>query len=118
MDEKILEQFPPHEKGKDYIGTREYWKSIFSSETNRDTELHKAFSELHHKLVEEIIQFCKEHKLEVDEVHINTDGIRGSRDYGQWTCCTDSSMTMYGIKRDEKYGFTYTDREKPFLYEY
>lgn len=115
-DKKILEQFPKYDDKPDHwVGSREYWESVFETETNRNPELHKAFGELHTKLVNEVIQFCKEHDLDVDEFHLSADGLLGSKQYGQWTCFTDSSMSMY-VRKEGKDGFEYTDRENPFLY--
>ena len=117
-DKKILEQFPEYKEGSNYVGTRDYWKSVFQMETNRDPKLHEAFSELHTKLVNEVIQFCKEHDLDVDEFTLNGDGLLGSKKYGEWCPCTDSFMEMRVIKEDEKTEMWYVDRDgDPFLYE-
>ena len=117
-DDAILEKFPHYEKGGEFVGTREYWEGIFSSENNRDPELHKAFSELHEKLVNEIIQFCEKHDLrDITEVRLCVDGIEESIDYGKWECGTDSSMSFIVNKIDETTGWTVPDRKHPFLYE-
>ena len=116
-DKKILDQFPKYDDNpENWVGSREYWEFIFSEETNRDTELHKAFSELHKQIVNSVIQFCKKHNLEVDAFDISADGLLGSRDFGSWQCCTDSSMSMYVIKRG-KHGIPYVDRDNCFLFE-
>ena len=115
-DKELLAKFPKYDdKPEHWVGSREYWESVFESETNRDPELHKAFGELHTKLVNEVIAFCKEHNLEVDELSLGIDGIRGSRDFGEWTCCTDSSMAMNVLVGKGRNA--YVNREKPFLYE-
>lgn len=117
-DKKILEQFPEYTGDNVYKGTKEYWSTVFEFETNRDPELHKAFSELHKKLVDEVIKFCKEHNLKnVNEFTVSADGLMGSIEYGQWGCCTDSSMSMIQMKEDKKTGWLLPDRENPFLYE-
>ena len=117
-DKKLLEQFPEYNGEYPFEGTKEYWEGVFETETNRDPELHKAFSELHKKLVDEVIKFCKEHNLtDVDEFTISADGIMGSIDYGEWCCCTDSSMSMYKMKKDKETGWLVPDREYPFLDE-
>lgn len=117
-DEKILEQFPHYKRGENFVGTREYWEGVFMFESNRNPELHTAFSELHEKLVNEIIQFCKEHNLKnVTEVHLSADGLEGSFEYGKWAPATDSSMSLIIDKVEEKTGMTLPDREHPFLYE-
>ena len=43
----------------------------------QDEVLNKKFRELHHKLVNEIIAFCKENNIEIDEFHLNADGVFG-----------------------------------------
>lgn len=117
-DDAILEQFPHYEKGGKFVGTREYWESVFSSESNRNPELHKAFSELHKKLVNEIIQFCEKHNLRnVTEVELYANGLEGSFGYGKWVSDTDSSMSLITSKIDDTTGWAVPDRERPFLYE-
>ena len=117
-DDAILERFPHYENGGEFVGTREYWEGIFSSESNRDPELHKAFSELHEKLVSEIIQFCEKHNLgNATGVSIYADGLEGSFGYGKWESGTDSSMSLFVNKIDETTGWTVPDRKRPFLHE-
>lgn len=94
-----------------YVGSDKYWENIFETETNRDKGLHNAFAELHDRLVNQVIAFCKEHNLEVDEFTLGANGILGSKEDGEWTPATDSYMCMY--VRSEDGGI---DREKPFLY--
>ena len=117
-ENKILEQFPEYHGEGPFVGTRDYWSSIFETETNRDTKLHEAFSKLHEEIVNKVIQFCKEHDLDVDEFVVSADGLLGSKESGKWTCFTDSYMEMRVPKKDEETGMYYVDREgKPFLYE-
>lgn len=117
-DDAILEKFPHYEKGSEFVGTREYWEGIFSNESNRDPELHKAFSELHEKLVNEIIKFCEKHDLrDIAEVRLCVDGLEESIDYGKWESGTDSSMSLIVNTIDETTGWTVPDRKHPFLYE-
>ena len=56
----------------------------------QDDEINKKFRELHKKIVDEIISFCKENNIIVDEIHLNADGVAGSISYGKWQACTDS----------------------------
>lgn len=56
----------------------------------QDDEINKKFRELHKKIVDEIISFCKENNIIVDEIHLNADGVAGSIPYGEWEACTDS----------------------------
>ena len=117
-EKKELEKFPKYDgKPENWVGSRDYWESIFQTETNRDPELHKAFGELHKNIVDMVIQFCEKHGLEdVDEFHIGADGLSGSYGHGEWTCFTDSSMSINTLIKDGT-RFVRADREHPFLYE-
>ena len=115
--DEMMAGFPEYVPGGEFKGTREYWEGVFQLEDNRDPKLHEAFSELHKKIVDEVIMFCKEHDLNVDAVGIDIDGILPSKKFGEWTCATDSSMSMYEIKYGEE-GLSYVDyKGKPLLYE-
>ena len=117
-DEKILEQFPHYKRGEIFVGTREYWEGVLMSESNRNPELHTAFSELHEKLVNEIIQFCEKHNLKnVTEVHLFVNGLEESFGHGKWESNTDSSMSLFINRIDKETGWTVPDREHPFLNE-
>lgn len=117
-EKKALERFPKYDgKPENWVGSKDYWESIFQTETNRNPELHEAFSELHHKIVNMVIQFCEEHGLEdVDEFYVGADGLSGSYGYHKWTCFTDSSMSLINCNVDE-HGWITPDRENPFLHE-
>lgn len=116
-DWKILNQIPRYDGNPEhYVGSREYWANIFMSEKNRDTELHAAFAKLHNRLVDEVIRFCKEHDLNVDEFTLHANGILGSKQEGKWTCHTDSSMEMIDMVHDENFEMDLPDRENPFLF--
>lgn len=119
-EKKALEKFPKYDPKDAYswIGSREYWESIFQTESNRDPELHKAFGELHKKIVDMVIQFCEEHNLpDVDEFHVGADGLSGSYGAHEWQCFTDSSMSLIKLKKDEQTGWNLPDRDNPFLYQ-
>lgn len=117
-DEKILEQFPHYKRGENFVGTREYWEGVFVSESNRNPELHTAFSELHEKLVNEIIQFCEKHNLKnATEVHLFVNGLEESFGHGKWESNTDSSMSLFINRIDKETGWTVPDRDHPFLNE-
>lgn len=116
-DEALLKTFPEYDGEGEYVGTREYWEFVFEQETNRNPELHKAFGELHTKIVNEVIRFCKEYDLDVDEFVVDADGLLGSKKFGEWCPCTDSSMSMYIAIKDKNGHYYRVDRDKPFLYE-
>ena len=60
----------------------------------QDDEINKKFREFHKKLVNEIISFCKENNIEIDEFHLNADGVAKSIPYGEWQPCTDSCLSF------------------------
>lgn len=55
-------------------------------------EIDKKFRELHDKLVNEVITFCKENDIEIDEFNLSADGVRESIKYGEWCPYTDSCL--------------------------
>ena len=66
----------------------------YSWQQCQDEELDKEFSELHKKIVNEVIAFCKEHNLEIDEFHLGADGVKWFIQFGKWTPATDSSFSL------------------------
>ena len=56
----------------------------------QDDNINMKFRDLHKKIVNEIIAFCKENNIVVDEIHLNADGVAESIPYGEWQACTDS----------------------------
>lgn len=92
----------------------------------QDEDLTKKFFDLHVEIVDKIVAFCKENKIEIDEFHLNADGVIESIKEGKWCGCTDSSFTL-DMDLEREYGkslFEMTDKEykkakrmhKPFLY--
>ncbi len=79
----------------------------------QDDEINSAFRNLHHKLVDEIINFCKKYNIEIDDFHLNADGVLGSIPYGQWQPCTDSALTF--IKYSDEYKKAFWDMNKEML---
>ena len=117
IDEKLLEKFPKYEGDGKFVGTREYWMGVFQNEKNRNPELHEAFAKLHDKLVNEVIQFCKENGLDnIDEVHFHADGLIESVKEGKWEAWTDSSMSLVDVTKDDTTGWMLPDRQHPFLF--
>ena len=124
VEKEVLEQFPDYDgKPENFVGSKDYWEGVFSMETNRDPELHKAFSKLHEDIVKMVASFCKEHNLtDVDEFYVGADGLRGSIPHGEWCPCTDSSMSVVKMIENQdpaskKHFPEIPDRENPFLYE-
>lgn len=60
-EKKALEKYPKYDDNKPetWVGSKEYFESIFTMEQNRDPELHEAFSQLHKAIVNMVIQFCE-----------------------------------------------------------
>ena len=63
----------------------------------QDDTLNQKFRELHHKLVNEVISFCKENELQIDGFHLGADGTFGSIPFGKWQPCTDSCLEFYEL---------------------
>ena len=80
----------------------------------QDEGMNEKFCELHHALVEKIIDFCVENELEIDDVHLDIDNFRDSIRFGQWTAASDSSMTMYRFDDEHPYRQNLSE-VKPFL---
>lgn len=110
-------------KPETWVGSKDYYEAVFETETNRDPKLHDAFSDLHKKIVNMVIQFCEEHGLkDVDEFYVGADGLSGSYGSHEWLCFTDSYMNMIKLieNTDEKSKDLWTklpDRDNPFLHE-
>lgn len=66
----------------------------YSWQQNQDEELQKKFYDLHHKLVDEVISFCKENNLVIDNFRLGADFVQGSIEFGKWCPCTDSSFVI------------------------
>lgn len=83
-------------KTKDTGIKMEYTPDIreFPFQQCQDVEINKKFRELHKKIVNEIISFCKENNIIVDEIHLNADGVAESIPYGEWQACTDSYFSL------------------------
>jgi len=77
----------------------------------QDEKLTMAFRDLHRKLVNEIISFCKKYNVEIDDFHLNADGVADSIPYGQWESCTDSALTFIKYTDEYKKAFWQMDKE-------
>ena len=84
-------------------------KKYFGQKCQDDT-LNQKFEKLHHKLVNEIISFCKENNIIIDEFHLNADGVEGSISFGEWESCTDSCLSFE--KFTERYKNVISFKEK------
>ena len=67
----------------------------------------ETMNELHHILVQTVIDYINEKKLEnVEAISFSADGLLESADYGYWTPATDSFLTLEGMVDKE-----YTDSD-------
>ena len=70
----------------------------------------ETMNELHNILVQTVIDFINERGLKnVDGISFSADGLLESAEYGQWTCATDSFLTLEGVGEVE---YTTDDGDK------
>ena len=79
----------------------------------QDDEITMAFRNLHHKLVNEIIDFCKNYNIEIDDFHLSADDVSGSIPYGKWQACTDSALTF--TKYTDEYKKVFWEMDKNLI---
>lgn len=80
---------------KDYI-----WTSL-SDYKDPITTKEDAYN-LHKKLVQTVIEFIKEHKLnDIDEVEFRVDCLQSSVEFGSWCPATDSYLGIYGVQKND-----------------
>ena len=60
----------------------------------QDDTINKDFRQLHHDIVNTIIQFCAKHNIIIDEFNLYADGLEDSIKHGQWCPSTDSCFRM------------------------
>jgi hypothetical protein len=84
----------------------------YSWQICQDIETNDDFRKLHHDIVNQIIKFCRNHDIEIDDFCISADGVRGSIPYEHWQACTDSSFAMYAF--DEEHP-NMKSEPKPYL---
>ena len=56
----------------------------------QNEEIDEKFKKLHNKIVNQIITFCKENNIQIDEFSLSADGVRESIKFGKWCPPTDS----------------------------
>ena len=62
----------------------------------QDDILNQKFRELHHKLVNDIISFCKDNNIEAEEVILRADGLKGSIPYKEINkVLSDSDLVVH-----------------------
>lgn len=65
-----------------------------------DENIKKEWAELHKKLVNEVISFCKKYHIDASEFNLSADCLEPSIKQGEWMPFTDSSFGL--LKVDEK----------------
>lgn len=66
----------------------------FYGQECQDVEITKKFRELHVKIVNEVISFCKDNGITVDEFYLHADGLDESIKFGSWQPATDSQFEL------------------------
>ena len=66
----------------------------FYDQKCQDAEITKKFKELHVKIVNEVISFCKDNGIIVDEFYLHADGLDESIKFGSWQPATDSQFEL------------------------
>lgn len=66
----------------------------FYGQECQDVEITKKFRELHVKIVNEVISFCKDNGITVDEFYLHADGLDESIKFGSWQPVTDSQFEL------------------------
>ena len=83
----------------------------FYGQQCQDERLNYEFRKLHKFLVEQVIIFCKNNNITIDEFKLDADGLPGSIKEGSWQPCTDSGLTFMKYSDDYKKAFWEMDRE-------
>lgn len=66
----------------------------FYGQECQNAEITKKFRELHVKIVNEEISFCKDNSVIVDEFYLHADGLDESIKFGSWQPATDSQFEL------------------------
>ena len=77
----------------------------------QDEELNKKFRKFHEDIVNQIICFCKDNDIIIDEFNLSADGLEDSIENGSWQACTDSSFSFIKFDDDYKNAFMNYDKE-------
>jgi hypothetical protein len=63
--------------------------------------MNEKFYELHKKLVQQVIDYCKENDItDADIFDLHIDGLRDSIENGKWHPGTDSAMGLYNKDKE------------------
>lgn len=63
--------------------------------------MNEKFYELHKKLVQQVIDYCKENNIkDADTFHLSIDGLQSSIEAGTWHPGTDSAASLHNSKHE------------------
>ena len=85
----------------------------FPGQQCQDEKINQAFKNLHHRLVDEVIGFCKAYGISIDEFTLKADCLEDSIKVGSWQSCTDSGLTF--SKFSENYKKAFWDMDSDYL---
>lgn len=68
----------------------------------QEPELNFAFRSLHQNIINQIINFCQNWHISIDEIHLNADGLEESIKAGTWQACTDSCLRFDKFTQEYK----------------
>lgn len=68
----------------------------------QDEELNKKFRQFHKDLVNQIIKFCKDNNIIIDEFKLGADMLIPSIEKGEWCSSTDSYFSFLKYSNDYK----------------
>ena len=77
----------------------------------QEPELNTAFRILHERLVNEVIEFCKDWHVLIDEFHLNADCLEESIRSGSWQACKDSCLRFDKFTQEYKDCVSMKDKE-------
>ena len=79
----------------------------------QEPELNFAFRSLHQNIINQIINFCQNWHIYIDEIHLNADCLEGSIKAGSWQACTDSGFSL--MKYSDEYKKAFWEMNKEYL---
>ena len=71
-------------------------REVFGKDNiDNNVNINEKFKDLHHKLVNEIVDFCKKYNIEASSISLIADGLESSIEFGSWHPGTDSSFQLF-----------------------
>ena len=77
----------------------------------QEPELNFAFRNLHTNIINQIINFCQNWHISINEIHLNADCLEGSIKAGSWQACTDSCLRFDKFTQEYKDCISMKDEE-------